>query len=51
LPKHKCMISLVQGGRVLGWAGPHAVGGIIGGAIGTGLVLALKTRKILENKT
>lgn len=33
-------------GGVLGWAGLHAVGGIIGGAIGTSLVTGLYARKI-----
>lgn len=38
--------AMAKWGGVLGWAGLHAVGGIIGGAIGTFLVLALKARNI-----
>ena len=33
-------------GGVAGWAGLHAVGGVIGGIIGTSLVAALNSRKI-----
>jgi len=33
-------------GGVLGWAGLHAIGGVIGGAIGTSLVTGLDARKI-----
>jgi len=36
-------------GGVLGWAGLHAVGGIIGGAIGTSLVTGLDARKVTVN--
>ncbi len=36
-------------GGVLGWAGLHATGGIIGGAIGTTLVTGLDARKITAN--
>lgn len=41
--------ALTNWGGVLGWAGLHAVGGIIGGIIGTFLVLALQSRMILVN--
>jgi hypothetical protein len=37
---------LAQWGGVAGWAGLHMVGGVIGGIIGTTLVLSLKKRKI-----
>jgi hypothetical protein len=37
---------LAQWGGVAGWAGLHMIGGIIGGFIGTTLVLALKKRRI-----
>ena len=33
-------------GGVLGWAGLHAVGGLIGGAIGSSLVTALRARGV-----
>jgi len=33
-------------GGVLGWAGLHAIGGVLGGAIGTSLVTGLDARKI-----
>ena len=36
-------------GGVSGWAGLHAVGGVVGGAIGTTLVAALNSRKITIN--
>jgi hypothetical protein len=36
-------------GGVSGWAGLHAVGGVIGGAIGATLVAALNSRKITIN--
>jgi hypothetical protein len=36
-------------GGVAGWAGLHAVGGVIGGAIGATLVAALNSRKISIN--
>jgi hypothetical protein len=38
---------LGQWGGVAGWAGLHIVGGIIGGIIGTTLVLALKKRNVV----
>lgn len=37
---------LAQWGGVAGWAGLHMIGGVIGGIIGTTLVLALKKRNI-----
>jgi hypothetical protein len=37
---------LAQWGGVVGWAGLHMIGGIIGGVIGITLVSALKKRKI-----
>jgi len=37
---------LSQWGGVAGWAGLHMIGGIIGGIIGTTLVIALKKRRI-----
>ena len=36
-------------GGVSGWAGLHAVGGVVGGAIGATLVAALNSRKIIIN--
>jgi hypothetical protein len=33
-------------GGVIGWAGLHAVGGVIGGTIGAGLVIGLVSRKV-----
>jgi hypothetical protein len=39
--------ALAKWGGVIGWAGLHAVGGIIGGAIGVVLVNALRTRRIM----
>jgi hypothetical protein len=33
-------------GGAIGWAGLHAVGGVIGGAVGSFLVLGLKARKV-----
>ena len=41
--------ALINSGGVLGWAGLHAVGGVIGGAIGTFLIVALTTRKVMAN--
>jgi hypothetical protein len=41
--------ALINWGGVLGWAGLHTVGGVIGGAIGTFLILALSTRKVMVN--
>lgn len=39
--------ALIQWGGVLGWAGLHAVGGIIGGIIGVSLINALAVRNIM----
>ena len=36
-------------GGVSGWAGLHAVGGIVGGAMGATLVASLNSRKIMGN--
>ena len=41
--------AMVQWGGVLGWAGLHAVGGIIGGAIGSFLIIALNARKVIPH--
>jgi len=41
--------ALANWGGVLGWSGLHAIGGIIGGIIGTFLVIALQSRRILVN--
>jgi len=38
--------ALAKWGGVLGWAGLHAVGGVIGGGIGIALVISLATRGI-----
>ena len=40
---------LINWGGVFGWAALHAIGGLIGGAIGTFLILALNSRKIVAN--
>jgi hypothetical protein len=40
---------LSKSGGVLGWAGLHAVGGVLGGVIGTFLISALNSRKIVPN--
>ena len=40
---------LANWGGVFGWAGLHAIGGVIGGAIGTFLIIGLNSRKILGN--
>jgi hypothetical protein len=37
---------LTRWGGIAGWAGLHMIGGVIGGIIGTTLVLALKKRRI-----
>jgi hypothetical protein len=37
-------MALTRQGGVLVWAGLHAFGGVIGGAIGIGLILTIKTR-------
>ncbi|MBT0160147.1 hypothetical protein G4O51_09200 [Candidatus Bathyarchaeota archaeon A05DMB-2] len=36
-------------GGALGWAGLHAIGGVVGGAIGTSLVTGLNARRIAVN--
>jgi hypothetical protein len=41
--------ALINWGGVLGWAGLHTIGGVIGGAIGTSLIIALNSRKVLVN--
>jgi hypothetical protein len=43
--------ALTPTGGVLGWMGLHAVGGVIGGAIGTSLVTGLNARRIVANNT
>ncbi len=40
---------LVNWGGVFGWALLHSIGGLIGGAIGTLLIISLNSRKILGN--
>jgi hypothetical protein len=40
--------ALTMWGGVLGWAGLHAAGGVIGGAIGTFLVIALISRRVIS---
>jgi hypothetical protein len=39
--------ALTMWGGVLGWAGLHVVGGVIGGAVGTVLVTGLISRKVI----
>ena len=41
--------ALANWGGALGWAGLHATGGVIGGAIGVSLVLAFNSRQILKS--
>ena len=41
--------ALTNWGGVIGWAGLHTVGGVIGGVIGTFLIVALNSRKIVPN--
>ena len=41
--------AMTNWGGVLGWAGLHAVGGVIGGFIGAFLVTGLKARKVAVN--
>jgi hypothetical protein len=43
--------ALAPTGGVIGWAGLHAIGGVIGGAIGTSLVTGLDARKIAVNNS
>lgn len=38
--------AMAKWGGVLGWAGLHAIGGIMGGAIGVSLIIALNSRKV-----
>ena len=38
-------------GGVIGWAGLHAIGGVIGGTIGAGLVIGLVTRRVTATDT
>jgi hypothetical protein len=40
---------LAASGGALAWGGLHAVGGAIGGAIGTSLVIGLEARKVAPN--
>ena len=41
--------AMINSGGVLGWAGLHAVGGVIGGVIGTFLIVALTNRNVMAN--
>ena len=41
--------AMANWGGVLGWAGLHAIGAVIGGAIGAFLITALKNRKVTAN--
>jgi hypothetical protein len=43
--------ALAPVGGVLGWVGLHAIGGIVGGAIGTSLVTGLDARKVTVKRT
>jgi hypothetical protein len=43
--------ALAPVGGVLGWAGLHVIGGIVGGAIGTSLVTGLDARKVTVKRT
>ncbi len=43
--------ALAPTGGVIGWAGLHAIGGVVGGAIGTSLVTGLNARRIVANNT
>ena len=43
--------ALAPVGGVLGWAGLHVIGGIVGGAIGTSLVTGLDARKVNVKRT
>jgi hypothetical protein len=42
--------TMASWGGAIGWAGLHALGGVIGGIIGVSLVLALDSRKIQKSK-
>ncbi len=41
--------ALTKAGGVIGWASLHAVGGVIGGVMGTFLIFALNNRKVVPN--
>ncbi|MCL1977090.1 MAG: hypothetical protein FWG55_03140 [Candidatus Bathyarchaeota archaeon] len=41
--------ALTNSGGIIGWAGLHAVGGVMGGIIGTFLIFALNKRKVVPN--
>ena len=41
--------ALVNWGGVIGWAGLHTIGGVLGGMVGAFLILALANRKVLPN--
>jgi hypothetical protein len=43
--------ALAPVGGVLGWAGLHAIGGVIGGAIGISLVTGLDARKVTVKRS
>jgi len=43
--------ALANWGGVLGWAGLHTIGGVIGGGIGTFLIISLNSRQILGNES
>jgi len=43
--------ALASMGGVLGWAGLHTIGGIVGGAIGTSLVTGLDARKVTVKRS
>jgi hypothetical protein len=43
--------ALASMGGVLGWAGLHAIGGIVGGAIGTSLVTGIDARKVTVKRS
>lgn len=43
--------ALAPMGGVIGWAAMHAIGGIIGGAIGISLVIGLDARKVRIKRT
>lgn len=41
--------ALSGSGGIIGWAGLHAIGGVMGGIIGTFLIFALNNRKVVPN--
>jgi hypothetical protein len=41
--------ALANSGGVIGWAGLHAIGGVMGGVIGIFLIFALNNRKVVPN--